>query len=112
MTSQNATAKKIAALNDALRKHGTGGKIMMTAGIQALGQKAVNEIINKVRAFNSFTKDNDPWGEHDCALLTVNENRIMFKIDCYDGNMQYASPNPADPAVTVRVMTILLAEEY
>ena len=64
MTSQNATAKKIAALNDALRKHGTGGKIMMTAGIQALGQKAVNEIINKVRAFNSFTKDNDPWGEH------------------------------------------------
>ncbi len=112
MTLQTDTAKKIAALNDALRRHGTGGRIMITAGIQALGPKAVAEIVKSVRAYNSFTKDNDPWNEHDCALLTVNENRVMFKIDYYDRNMEYASPNPADPAVTVRVMTILLGEEY
>ena len=112
MTSQNATAKKIAALNDALRKHGTGGRVMMTAGIQALGQAAVNEILAKIRTFNAFTNDNDPYGEHDCALLTVNGNRIMYKIDYFDRDLQYASSDPADALKTCRVMTILLAEEY
>ena len=114
MTSKSETQRrqKIRELNDALRRHGTGGRIVMTAGIQALGQAAVNEIINKVRAFNNFTKDNDPWGEHDCALLTVCGNRIMYKIDYFDRDLQYASPDPADALKTCRVMTILLAEEY
>ncbi len=112
MTTKNATSKKIAALNDALRRHGTGGKIMMTAGVQALGQAAVSEIIAKIRAYDAFTKDNDPWGEHDCALLTVDGNKIMFKVDYYDQSLQYASPDPSDATKTCRVMTILLAEEY
>ena len=114
MTSKSETQRrqKIRELNDALRRHGTGGRIVMTAGIQALGQAAVNEIINKVRAFNNFTKDNDPWGEHDCALLTVSGNRIMYKIDYFDRDLQYASSDPADALKTCRVMTILLAEEY
>jgi len=112
MTAQNATAKKIAALNDALRKHGTGGRIMMTSGIQALGQQAVAEILAKIRAFDAFTKDNDPYGERDCALLTVNGNKIMYKIDYYDRDLQYASPDPSDATKTCRVMTILLCDEY
>lgn len=112
MTSQNTTAKKIAALNDALRRHGTGGRVMMTSGIQALGQAAVNEIISKVRALNAFTKDNDPYHEHDCAVLTVDNNKVIFKIDYYDRDLQYASPDPSDATKTCRVMTILLAEEY
>ena len=24
--------------------------------------------------------DNDPWGEHDYAMLTVNQRRIIFKV--------------------------------
>ena len=85
---------------------------MMTSGIQALGQAAVNEILNKIRTFDAFTKDNDPWGEHDCALLTVGGNKVMFKIDYYDRDLQYASPDPSEAMKTCRVMTILLAEEY
>ncbi len=112
MTAQNATAKKIAALNDALRRHGTGGRIMMTSGIQALGQAAVNEILANIRTFNAFNKDNDPYGEHDCALLTVSGKKVMYKIDYYDRDLQYASPDPSDAAKTCRVMTILLADEY
>ena len=114
MTSKSETQRrqKIASLNDALRRHGEGGRVMMTSGIQALGQKAVTEIINNVREFNAFTKDNDPWGEHDCALLTVNGNRIMFKVDYLDRDLQYASPDPSDVTKTCRILTILLAEEY
>ncbi len=110
--SEPARTQKIAALNDALRKRGEGGRIMLTAGIQALGQATVNEIIHRVRAFDAFTNDNDPYREHDFASVVVGKNKIFWKIDAYDRNLQYASPDPTDPSVTIRVMTIMLAEEY
>ena len=107
-----AQAQKIAALNDALRQRGIGGRIMMTAGIQALGRGAVIEIMNKIREFDTFSEGNDPYGERDFGSITVDGNKVFWKVDYYDRNMQYASPNPADQSVTVRVMTIMLADEY
>jgi Protein of unknown function (DUF3768) len=37
---------------------------------------------------------------------------IFFKIDYFDTTMTHHSPDPADPAVTERVITIMLADEY
>jgi hypothetical protein len=37
---------------------------------------------------------------------------ILFKIDYYDVNLEFGSPDAADPAVTKRVITLMLAEEY
>ncbi|WP_096703730.1 DUF3768 domain-containing protein [Magnetospirillum sp. 15-1] len=105
-------ASKIAELNDRLRCHHIGGRVMITQGIQVLDQNAIAEIIAAVSAFSDFTPDNDPWGEHDCAAMDVGEHRIIFKIDAYDREMTFASPDPADPAVTLRVLTIMLADEY
>ncbi|MDO8605481.1 MAG: DUF3768 domain-containing protein [Phaeospirillum sp.] len=105
-------ASKIAELNDRLRRHHIGGRVMITQGIQALDQDAVTEIIAAVAAFSDFTPDNDPYHEHNCAVMTVGEHRIIFKIDAYDREMTFASPDPADPAVTVRVLTIMLADEW
>lgn len=103
---------KIAELNDRLRRHHIGGRVMITQGIQALDQDTITEIIAAVAAFSDFTPDNDPHHEHDCAVMDVGEHRVIFKIDAYDREMTFASPDPADPAVTVRVLLIMLAEEY
>ncbi len=111
-TISHPNSQKIATLNDALRKRGEGGRIMLTTGIQALGQKAIQEVIKQIWAFDAFTEDNDPYGEHDFASITVNENKIFWKIDAYDRNLEYASHDPTDPALTVRIMTVMLAEEY
>jgi hypothetical protein len=37
---------------------------------------------------------------------------IMFKIDYFDQNLSMYSSDPAEPSVTQRVITIMLAEEY
>ena len=84
----------------------------MTRGISALDPALQQRIITAISSFNDFTADNDPHGEHDCAILSVDGLRILFKIDYYDLSMLYASEDPADPQKTTRVMTIMLTEEY
>jgi hypothetical protein len=103
---------RIRQLNDQLRCKAAGGRIMVTSGIQALGTAGVCQVLAAVANFTNFTEDNDPCGEHDCAILTVNKRRVMFKIDYYDLELRCHSPDASDPAVTQRVMTVMLAEEY
>lgn len=104
--------KRIAALNDELRTRGIGGQVVVTAGIVALGQDFAAAAIAAVRAFAAFTPENDPYGEHDFGSLLVQGRTIFFKVDYYDLTMQHGSKDPADPARTTRVLTIMLSEEY
>ncbi|MBQ8676948.1 MAG: DUF3768 domain-containing protein [Alphaproteobacteria bacterium] len=39
-------------------------------------------------------------------------HQIFWKIDYYDKTLRYLSNDPADPKQTVRVMTIMRADEY
>ena len=105
-------AARIRELNDQLRCKATGGRIVITRGIQALDADDLRSVLLAVARFDEFSEDNDPWGEHDCATLTVNGHRLIFKIDYYDRDLAYHSPDASDPAVTERVMTVMLAEEY
>ena len=85
---------------------------LITNGIGALGLPTVNAIFTAIAEFKDFNADNDPWGEHDCAVLTVGAHRIIFKIDYFDRDLRWHSPDASDPAVTERVLTVMLAEEY
>lgn len=50
--------------------------------------------------------------EHDFASIIFNELKVWLKIDYYDLACEYGSEDPADAAMTTRVITILLPEDY
>ncbi len=102
----------VCRLNDRLRRQHQGGRIVITAGVHALGAEFLGAALAAVAAFERFDADNDPYDEHDCAALTVAGQRILFKVDYYNKTLTAASSDPADPAVTIRVLTVMLAEEY
>lgn len=102
----------IKTLNDNFRKTFTGGRVLVTAGIDSLPADDVANITLLVQNFNDFNKGNDPYGEHDFGSFMYNGNKIFWKIDYYDISNQYLSDDPANPSVTNRVMTIMLADEY
>jgi hypothetical protein len=102
-------AARIRELNDQLRQKAIGGRVVITRGIQALGTDGVRQVLTAVARFDDFSEDNDPWGEHDCAVLAVDGRRVMFKHDLYeDPEIKGADGQP----VTTRVLTIMLAEEW
>src|SRR6266403_1033857 len=108
MTDESSPEKtaRIRELNNQLRRTAIGGRVVITPGIHALGTAAICQVLAAVARFDNFTEDNDPWGTHDCAILTGNGRRVLFKIDYYDLELRCHSPDASDPAVTPRVMTV------
>lgn len=85
---------------------------MLTRGIYSKGRFAINDILNSVKTFNNFNSKNDPYNEHDYGSFEYDGKKIMWKIDYYDRDLCYYSENPADITKTIRIMTVMLAEEY
>ena len=79
--------------------------LVITRGIAALGPEAVAKILVKVKEFNNFNEDNDPWNEHDFGSFFYESQepreRIFWKIDDYAGQEGYNL-----------VLTVMLAHEY
>ena len=99
------SAKEIAKRNDLLRGSipciCPPNVVVLTRGVANLRDVEVNEVLKKVRDFSEFTKDNDPWGEHDFGAFEHNGRKFFWKIDDYAGHEGYNL-----------VLTIMLAEEY
>lgn len=104
---------QIAQLNDLARTAmGVASRVVQTPGISALDPFDQSAIREQVEKFEAFTKDNDPYGEHDFGGFEHCGQRIYWKIDYYDKKLEFGSEHPEDPAQTTRVLTIMLAEEY
>ncbi|WIY67968.1 DUF3768 domain-containing protein [Aquidulcibacter paucihalophilus] len=104
--------ERIRALNDRLRRQHVGGRILVSSGIMAGGPGMAAAALVAVRHFDKFDERNDPYGEHDFGAVTVGAQRIFWKIDYYDASMTSHAVDPSDPAACVRVLSIMLAEEY
>ncbi len=103
---------KIALLNDKLRTTFSGGKVMLTAAVDALPVDVKASVLQKVRTFNEFDADNDPHHEHDFGSFKFDGETFFFKIDYYSPDMEGGSEDPADPTKTTRVLTIMFAADY
>jgi len=110
MIEPNSAA--IAKLNDQARQTFTGCRVLITRGISELEPELIQQIVNAVQAFDQFTPDNDPYEEHDFGRVIIAGHTVFWKFDYYDLDLQMHSLDAADPTVTARVLTIMLADEY
>jgi hypothetical protein len=110
--ARNKRAMRIAELNDALRSTFQGGRVVMTAGINALADEVKADVLETVRTFSQFDGSNDPHREHDFGAFEQHGLTVFWKVDYYASDMDGGSEDPADPEKTTRVLTIMRAEEY
>jgi len=107
-----SNTNEIALQNDNFRKHLSQGTLVLTQGIRSNTPDDIKEIITKVRTFDNFDENNDPYNEHDFGAFDYKGKRIFWKIDNYDREFLYLSPDVSNPRLTNKVMTIMYAEEY
>ena len=119
-------SERIARLNDRARQAmGLACVAVATEGFRALPDEDQSRVRELVETFDAFTPDNDPYGERDFGAIyqggdgrwtTTRPARpaktVFWKIDAFDRDLQFGSEDPADLAVTRRVLTIMLAHEY
>jgi len=101
---------KIAALNDHARHTFEGCRVVVTRGIQAMAN--VPEVLDQVRRYNAFSASNDLSGELDFGSFTHSGQTVFWKFDYYDLDITMHSPDPSDPTITARVLSVMLADEY
>jgi uncharacterized protein DUF3768 len=104
---------RIRTINDALRRGCfDNASIMVTSGVQERGSGFVESAANLVAGYKDFDPDNDPHGGHDFGSFEIDGEKLFWKIDYYDRSLKKHSPDAANPLVTHRVLTIMLASEY
>ena len=125
-TDALSRSERIARLNDWARQAmGLACVAVAKEGFRTLPDEDRSRVRELVETFDAFTPDNDPYGERDFgAIFQDGEGRwtttrparssetVFWKIDAYDRDLAFGSEDPANPAVTRRVLTIMLASEY
>ena len=112
MKATQIWAQRIRDLNDEFRRTFLGGRVVFTASVAAMAADRRRRLVEKVQSFSQFPGADDPYGEHDFGAFEDEGVRFFWKIDLYDQTMKFGSPDAADPAVTVRVLTVMRADEY
>ncbi len=120
---------RIARLNDlARRAMGVACTAVATAGFRSLPDADQSKVRELIETYDAFNEDNDPHGERDFGTIYQlcdgcwtterprsqedERERAFWKLDYYDRNMEFASEDAANPAITRRVLTIMLSDEY
>lgn len=110
----------VAQQNDQFRKALLHGETALTPKGRAVMTRAVAErdeafqiaAVGAVAQDTTFTEDNDPNGERTFGTVMVRGETLFWKIDLYDTAYEWASPEPANKTVTLRVLTIMFPSDY
>ena len=114
--AERPETERIRELNDRFRRTLTGGTVSITPAVQSLPPDQLRALLEKIQTFTDFESSDDPYGEHDFGAVEIGDPSgvasFFWKIDYYGLSLDQASPDPTDPAVTKRVMTIMRSDEY
>ena len=88
----------------------------------------LSRVREMIETYDAFDEDSDPHGERDFGTIYQlgdgrwtterprvrddERERVFWKFDYYDRDLQFGSEDAANPAITRRVLTIMLADEY
>ena len=120
---------RIARLNDLARKAmGVACTAVATVGFRSLPEADQLQVRELIETYDAFDEDNDPHGERDFGTVYQlgdgswtterprvrddERERVFWKFDYYDRDLRFGSEDAANPAITRRVLTIMLADEY
>lgn len=114
---RHSQTEQIARLNDRARLgFDRRARIVVTAGLLAklssddprariMAQARIMQAVRRC----TFAPDSP---ERDMAWFEIDGHRAMLKIDYYDESMEWASPDPTDASITIRVVTVMAPEDY
>lgn len=102
----------IRSLNDQFRRSFVGGCVLLTEGVAGLDQDRRARLLSAIREFDEFGLANDPYEEHDFGTVEESGDRFFWKIEYYDRALESGSPDPSDPALTTRTLTVMFTAEY
>lgn len=103
---------RIQKLNDIHRKLLLPTVVLAADATAFMANKDLSPLLRKVQDFDDFNEDNDPYGEHDYGSFQFMGEAWFFKFDYYDKEMEFHSPDPSNPKVTCRVLTIGMQSDY
>jgi hypothetical protein len=109
--------ERIALLNDAARQgNDRMARIVMTSGLLAElgGDTVAQTMMAQARLMAAlrhctFAPDSP---ERDFASMDVDGIKVLMKVDYYDTELAFGSEDPANPAMTRRVITLMRPADY
>ena len=115
----NETSRRISRLNDLFRasivkpnSEQKLGQVFCTANIMSLPKEEVNTIVERVSTYSDFDESNDPYGEHDFGSFSFRSDKVYWKIDYKNPNLEYQPEYTPDPKDPNRILTILFSYEW
>jgi hypothetical protein len=104
---------RIRQLNDELRTEGScrNGRVV-AAGRLAQEIEKIGKVAAAVATHDDWNEGDDPYSEHDFGKLDVEGEAVIWKIGYYSLDEMHGSEHPEDPNVTIRILTLMFAEDY
>lgn len=85
--------------------------MFFSRGVAALDKETQTRTIRAIALFSDFTEYKDAYHENDCAMVTLDGYRLLWKVEYYDPTLQHNSEDSPELSKTVRVMATMIPEE-